>query len=130
MPEKTIYSDENISITAARITSGNATYSVQNIIAVKTICKRPPITAPTLLLLLAIFTLPVWIIMRNPLLFAASASLGIIAFIWRLRCYLKTLYHVSIISAAGESSLFASRDKYYIKLLESRISKTIAKNSQ
>ena len=125
MSEETIYSDENVNITTARVMFGSTTYALRNITSVKTTFTTPRIGCAIMLL-----------VVGGVLVFAAfgfiqsagvetgipglvfSICMVIAGILWLLRA--KKTYHIAIATSAGEHRALSSKDEGYIdKIVES-----------
>jgi hypothetical protein len=125
MAECTIYSDENVNVTTARVVIHGTTYALRNITSVK-MASTPANTGCAILLrqfgILMLFGAFLAFVGAEVgsgfviLLFAGGVLTG--AMFWLRAC--KPSYHVAIASASGESHALTSKDKQYIsKVVES-----------
>jgi len=127
MAEENIYSDNNVSITTARIIVSGTTYALRNITSVKlTATKHKPVIAVALIVVGVIF---VWVG-----LFADSVSLAIQLLIvaglfltggivWVSR--VKPTFYVTIASSSGEIRVLSSPKRPYIETIIGAINEAI-----
>ncbi len=127
MAEENIYSDNNVSITTARIIVSGTTYALRNITSVKlTATKHKPVIAVALIVVGVIF---VWVG-----LFADTVSSSILPLIvgglllavgiaWVRR--VKPTFHVTIASSSGEIRALSSPNRPYIETIVGAINEAI-----
>ena len=129
MAEETVFSDNNVNITTARIIISGTTYALRNITSVKmTMTPAKQGCAITLLVVGIVALLGSFGAFSSDvgegfvgLLVAAGIIAG--AGFWLRSC--KADYHVAIASASGEAHALTSKDKAYIEKVVSSINDAI-----
>lgn len=130
MLEETIYSDNNVSVTTARIIIGGTTYALRNIASVKMAmtpsefkgCAGVSIVFGIIMLVIGIGMLTQGETFWLWLLGLVVSSGG---WVWLKNC--KAQYHVAISSASGETHALTSKDQDYITKVVSAINEAIVK---
>jgi len=131
MAEETVYSDNNVSVTTARIIITGTTYALRNITSVKMTMTPADQGCAIVLLIFGILVL-----LGAVGAFSARAGSGMVtlffaggiiagAILWLRSC--KPSYHVAIASASGEAHAFTSKDKSYIEKIVASINDAIVR---
>lgn len=117
--EETIYSDNAIVVTNARVVIGRATHALRNVISVKMLFTPPRLVKPILLLVIGLIILLAAFVEldgKTPAPFSVYILAGGMiggAILWM--CNANTMYHVGLSSASGEIHALTSKDKAYIE---------------
>jgi hypothetical protein len=131
--EQTIYRDNAVAVTTARVMIGSATYPLRNITSVKMTFTSPKVLGPVLMLLGGVFVLLLTTIPFDPRNYepipgiAMGASFIFAGVVWML-C-LKTKYHVDLSTAGGEIHLLTSKDRPYLEKVAACINDAIVKHA-
>jgi hypothetical protein len=130
--EQTIYRDNAVAVTTARVMIGSATYPLRNVTSVKMTFTSPKVLGPVLMLLGGVFMLLLTTIPFDPRNYepipgiAMGASIIFAGVVWML-C-LKTKYHVDLSASGGEIHVLTSTNRNYIETVVTNINKSIANN--
>jgi hypothetical protein len=130
--EQTIYRDNAVAVTTARVVIGSATYPLRNITSVKMTFTSPQVAGPLLVLLGGVFILLLTTIPFNPSNYkpipgiAIGASIIFASVVWML-C-LKTKYHVDLSTSGGEVHLVTSQNKAYVEKVVLSINDALVRN--
>ena len=127
MAEGNIYSDNNVSITTARIIVSGTTYALPNITSVKmTATKDKPVIAVALVIVGVIL---VWVGLFRDTVSSAIGSVIVgglllaVGIVWV--CMVKSTFHVTIASSSGEIRALSSRNRPYIETIVGAINEAI-----
>ena len=130
--EQTIYHDNAVAVTTARVMIGSATYPLRNIASVKMTFTSPKVLGPVLMLLGGVFVLLLTTIPFDPRNYepipgiAMGVSIIFAGVVWML-C-LKTQYHVDLSTSGGQIHLVTSQNKAYIEKVVVSINDAIVRN--
>jgi len=129
--EQTIYHDNFIAVTTARVTIGSATYPLRNVTSVKMIFTPPQVGCAALLLLGGMCILMMAAIPLNNLPYDSipcwvMGGIVILASVARM-CLAKTKYHVDLSTSSGEIQLLTSKNKTYIEKVVTSINEAVVK---
>lgn len=132
MAEETVYSDDTVSVTTARVIISGTTYALHNITSVKmTFTPAKKGCAVTLLIV------SIWGLLGAGGAFSKSVGTGlgglfltggIIAGAIAWMCACKPDYHVAIASSSGEAHVLTSKDKGYIEKIVASINDAIVRH--
>jgi hypothetical protein len=133
MAEESIYSDDTVSITTARVMISGTTYALRNITSVS-MTYTPAKRAPGIALL--IFGVLVLLLARM-YFHDQAVHAGLVALLVAvvmmsggifLICVAKPNFHVSLSSSSGESDALTSKDRRYIEKVVAGINDAIVRH--
>ena len=116
--ERTFFQHEDVSVTNSRFMVGSQTFAMSNITSVKASRQVPKRLWPTLLVVIGVL-----------LAIAESANVGIgiviggVGVAWLL--VQKTMYHVMLTTAGGETSALSSKQRVYIEKVVQALNEAI-----
>jgi Family of unknown function (DUF6232) len=130
--EQTIYSDNAVVVTNARVVIGGATYPLRNITSVKLLFTPPRFVKPILLLIIgSMILLAALVPITNtdpapPAVYAVAGMMIVGAVLWM--CSAKTKYHLGLSSASGEVHAISSKNKAYIERVLLSVNEAITRS--
>jgi Na+/H+ antiporter NhaD/arsenite permease-like protein len=131
MAEESIYADDNVSITTARIVVSGTTYALRNITSVRMTDTNPSKIGPIVCLILGLIILAMGLVAFTQsagegfmfsLAGAPLAGAGLYT-LWTAR----RSYSVTIASSAGEIRALTSPDKQYISKIVASVNEAIVR---
>lgn len=131
--EESIYQDQNVRVTSARIIIGSTTYALRNITSVSPTVTYPSNNAEVVVLVFGILGVLLGISSFST---EAAIAVGVLLLsavglawaVWSLRHHRPT-FHVTISSTAGEKHALSSYDKGYILKIVGAINDAIARGA-
>lgn len=130
--EETIYADNAVAVTTARVVIGGTTYALRNLTSVKMTFTPPGVFGRLLLLLIGMIIFFVGEFLsyygNSPAAIIAYIAAGSIVCgtIYEM-CKAKSTYHVCLASASGEVHALTSKNKAYIEKVVVSINDAIVK---
>jgi Family of unknown function (DUF6232) len=130
MAEENIYSDNNVSITTARIIVSGTTYALRNITSVKMTATAGNPIIPVALIIVGGIVLSVGVVLivadtfSSSLQFLIAGGLLFAGGLWCLRV-VKPTFPVTIASSSGEIRALSSRNRPYIETIVGAINEAI-----
>lgn len=128
--EETLYSDNVVAVTNARVIISGATYALRNITSVRMTYSSPRVVWAIILAALGIIILLLYWLRPDGAIAPAGAFVlpgGMIggAVLWMLMA--RTHFHVGLSTTAGELHVLTSKDKAYIQQIVERINSAIVR---
>lgn len=130
--EATIYSDNVVAVTNSRVIISGTTYVLRNITSVRMAFTPPRIVGAILLLIVGLFILLIALISFNgntpaPVgVYIIAGAMIVGAILWMFTA--KTVFHVDLSSASGQTHVLTSNRKDYIERVILSINEAIAKH--
>lgn len=130
--EETIYSDNAVIVTTARVTAGGTTYALRNITSVGMVSTPPRIVGAILLLIVGLLIAVAIFVRLNEadkappgVYFMAGALIGG-SVLWMFKA--RTHFHVGLLTPSGEVRMLTSKDRTYIQRVVQSINEAIVRS--
>jgi hypothetical protein len=128
--EETIYSDNAVTVTSARVVIWGATYALRNITSVEMVSAPPRIVKPILMLIVGLFILLLTFMPLNDAIppagvYVIAGGMIVGAVLWMALA--RTHFHVGLTTASGELQLLTSKNKTYIQGVVQSINEAISR---
>jgi hypothetical protein len=114
MEEKTFFSYDDVKVTSSRFISGGQTFAMSNITSVKAFEKKPYRTGGIIALLVGLSFVVKEVLLGVPSVESVIFGIAIAALAVLYLYKQKTIYHVMLATAGGETSALKTYQKEYL----------------